>query len=497
MPRCKPLPLFFAAWAALWAPAFAFAQAQDGFGAVLDANPQGEQNADATAGRDARLPVPTANQTKQSLAQIKDIFRDEYAAATTPQARLALGKQLLGQAEKTAAPIERWALCSEAMRLAADAGDVDLCFEAIDAAARQFKVEDDLRIEAVTKLGPKAKPQKLEDLARMAFGIAKQAASRGDAGLSQRCLSLATGFAKKSKNAAVLGEISRFQQAMRDEERAAKDRTAATEKLAANPNDPAVCLEVGRYFCFKDNDWERGLPLLAKGADTHLARLAQLELAERGKNGGVITVADAWWAWAESQKAGDRADAMLHASEFYRTALDRTQGLEQARIEKRIKEAAAEPSSTRGRRVPLADVQVWEAKDVLGGYCNDGTIGNEPYTCLGQAWPTGISGHVTGQSGRPSSITYAVPRGAKRLVGKAGIVTPRTVANTDRQPASPQTFEILFDGRSVWKSPPLSRREETADFDIPLMNASRLELRVNSASHGNAWTAWLNPEFAY
>jgi hypothetical protein len=39
-------------------------------------------------------------------------------------------------------------------------------------------------------------------------------------------------------------------------------------KLSQNPNDPDICLEAGSYFCFKAHDWDRGLPVLAKGSDT-------------------------------------------------------------------------------------------------------------------------------------------------------------------------------------------------------------------------------------
>lgn len=490
MPNLMQKMFWWAAFAA--SAATTRASAQDGLGSLLDGpglaiNTQPDQ----------RLPVPIATASKKALVEVKDIFRDDYARATTPQARLALAKQLLSHAEKTETSVERWTLYSESMRLASDAGDVDLCLEAIDNAASHFKIDDDLRIDALAKLAPKATPERLDDLARMAFGLAKKATAAGDTTRSQRCMSLASGFARKAKNTAIVAEIARFQQTVRDEEKAAKERLAATAKLALNPSDPAVCLEVGRYFCFKDNDWARGLPLLAKGTDTDLARLAQLELADGRNDGRLMAVADAWWAWGESQKAGDRAEAMLHAGELYRSLLDKTQGLEQAKIEKRIRQAATEPSSTRGRRVPLSDVPVAEVKDVLYGYFNNGTIDDVPYTCLGQAWPTGISGHVTGQGGKPSSLAYPVPRGAKRLAGKAGVVTPRPAANTTQQPGTPQTFEILLDGRSVWKSQPLSRREETADFDIPLMNAGRVELRVNSTSHANAWAAWLNPEFVF
>ena len=63
-----------------------------------------------------------------------------------------------------------------------------------------------------------------------------------------------------------------------------------------------------------------------------------------------------------------------------------------------------------------------------------------------------------------------------------------------QHPEKPLTFEILLDGHSVWKSDPLARRDETAEFAIELFGASQLELRTYCASASSAWSAWLNPE---
>jgi hypothetical protein len=66
-----------------------------------------------------------------------------------------------------------------------------------------------------------------------------------------------------------------------------------------------------------------------------------------------------------------------------------------------------------------------------------------------------------------------------------------------QQPESPQLFEILVDGRSAWKSPPLLKRDDTADFEVQLYGASKIELRTSSKSVICAWSAWLNPEIVF
>jgi len=88
-------------------------------------------------------------------------------------------------------------------------------------------------------------------------------------------------------------------------------------KLEASPNDSEVCLEAGKYFSFKANDWDRGLPLLAKGSDTELSRLAVAELNGARTPDAVTTGGDSWWDWAQKEKGIAKTAASLHAVELY------------------------------------------------------------------------------------------------------------------------------------------------------------------------------------
>ena len=109
----------------------------------------------------------------------------------------------------------------------------------------------------------------------------------------------------------------------------------------------------------------------------------------------------------------------------------------------------------------------------------------------------GIVAHPWNANGGVSSIVYAVPQGAKRLIGKVGVFSPAHSAGTSAQPESPQIFEILVDGQTAWKSPPLQKRDEMADFDLILSGAAEVELRTTSKTVMCAWSAWLNPEVVY
>lgn len=466
------------------------ASGQDGLGALVDqANSATQPEPQAPR----RAAVPSTAASRQALAELKDIFKDDYAKATTPPAKLALARQLLAQAEKTPALSERWVLHTESMRLASDAGDMELVFQTIAVSATQFDVDaDELKLDALAKLATKAPPQEIDGLARTALAIAKQAADSKNSTLMPRSLALASGLARKARNRALIAEAAKLQQSARDQERESKEMAAITAKISQNPSDPDICLEAGRFFCFKADDWERGLPLLAKGSDTDLARLAVAELNAPQAPEAVLSLGDAWWDWADDERSVAKAAATAHAADLYGSVLAKTQGLDRARLEKRIKQARSE-SPDRGRRMPLADLKEESATGIQYGLTKDGTFRGKPFICCGQTWPKGMQA-MTQPSG--TSIRFRIPPGAKRLVGRAGVFGPDGVSPL-QQPAAPLHFEILVDGISSWKSPPLPKRDDTATFSVELAGAGELELRTTCPSDSSAWSAWLDPELVF
>ena len=466
--------------------------AQGGLDALID---QPKASATLPAAPD-RQPVPSAAAARESLAKIKEVFRDDYATATSPERRLRLASQLLTQSEKTAEVVDRYVLLTEAMRLASDGGDIDLSFDAIGKCADQFAVEaESLKLDAITKLAAKAAPAALDTLAQASLALATKAAGDGKPQIAQKSLSLAASLARKTKNRSLIAEINKIEQAARDEEKVSKELAAMEAKLAASPNDPDVCLSAGKHLCFKADDWQRGLPLLAKGSDTELSRLAIAETNAAKTAAAVVALADSWWGWAESEKGLQKTGGMQHAADLYELIIAQTEGLERARLEKRIKQAEGD-QGIRGKRVALAELKEQSAINIHGGVLRDGTFQGKPFSCGGQFWPKGIAAPPWNANGGVGSIVYQLPPGAKRLVGKAGIFSPATVVPI-QQPESPQLFEILVDGRSAWKSPPLLKRDDTADFEVQLYGASEIELRTSSKSVICAWSAWLNPEIVF
>lgn len=446
----------------------------------------------ASVERQPQLAPPSASAVKEAAAKVREVFRQEFANATSPEASVNLARMLLAQVANTPASSERWALCVEAMRLAADAGDIEATFEAIAESERHFAIDADaFKLDALAKLSLKAPPQAIDELARESLAIAKRADDIGKLQIAAKSLSLAAGFARKAKNPALLGEVSNFQKLAREREKEAKEMEGIKAKLATDPDDPEICLTAGKYFCFKANEWESGLPLLAKGSDSTLKRLARAESQAPASAAALTKIADEWWTWGERQKGGTKSAALSHAADLYSTVITQTSGLERARLEKRVREAQSDTSASK-KKIALADLPEASSAGIQYGLTKDGTFRGRPFTCAGERWPKALMA-MTHEKG--TSIIYDVPPGAKMCVGKAGVFSPDGVTNGD--PDRPIIFEILVDGKTAWKSGPLPKRNDMVDFEVFLSGASRLELRTVSQSASSAWAAWLNPCFAF
>ena len=71
--------------------------------------------------------------------------------------------------------------------------------------------------------------------------------------------------------------------------------------LETNSNDADANLALGRFYALARGDWDRGLPLLAKGNDAPLKSLATADLATPADGNAAAELADRYAARATSE----------------------------------------------------------------------------------------------------------------------------------------------------------------------------------------------------
>jgi hypothetical protein len=112
-------------------------------------------------------------------------------------------------------------------------------------------------------------------------------------------------------------------------------------KLLDQPQDGLANTAVGRWYATEMQQWDHALPLLTKGSDPTLAKVAATELALAGKPAAEqAALADQWYELGKRTTSAKEA-YWRHALGHYEQAKGRLSGLSVTVIEKRIIEIEA------------------------------------------------------------------------------------------------------------------------------------------------------------
>jgi hypothetical protein len=283
-----------------------------------------------------KLSVPEAAAQAKAEAQVRDIFKVEFAR-TTPQERLAFAKKLLKEADETRDnAAARFVLLRHARDLAAQAGDVTLAKHAVDIQGQAFTI--DLAEGETSILTTAARTVSTRDqiIAFMDLSIdaINQRMVEGDYPDAVRLLpnlSLASTHLNKP-------EITKLVALRSTEIREASAEYSAL-KLAMKrpaPNDPGAYLATGKYLCFFKNDWTQGIASLALCKDPRLQPLAEKDQRNPTASSAQMELAEAWFEAAPKPPGVLRRMMFRRAAYWYGQAMPKLGGLDKALAEKRV-----------------------------------------------------------------------------------------------------------------------------------------------------------------
>jgi hypothetical protein len=134
----------------------------------------------------------------------------------------------------------------------------------------------------------------------------------------------------------------------------------ARATLTDNPSDPMANLHLGVYYCFVRDDWERGLPHLARGEDTALRLLAETELTNVRTSAERLKLGDQWWDVSLTASPAHRTAQRERAASWYRLALSDLEGADKRRIQSRLASLIAVPPAGTPSGLPDNDTELVE-----------------------------------------------------------------------------------------------------------------------------------------
>jgi hypothetical protein len=339
-----------------------------------------------------------------------DQINKEYGVdkANDAAAKLALASKLLDAGRAAEGDGKKFMLLRRAGELAADAGNADLACEAVDAileagfvikpfpnkgillkrlferaaqngecqpaamadiairfAQAAVADDDDDDAEAVLKEARLTLAAAMRN-AQQALRKAKQSRARDSDEKTAQQDKIAVAEEQLKAAQSAQAELENYVKEFPQERRGHDDFHAAQDRLKAQPDDSEASLVAGRWYCFRLNDWEAGLKLLAKGSDPSLKAAAAAELsAQPSQAKELIAGGDAWWNLAEKSASVDRTTIRRHAAELYQKGVASVAGLEKTKVEMRIEQAKA---GDRPLRRQAGEEAAWtDWKDLFDG----------------------------------------------------------------------------------------------------------------------------------
>ena len=235
-----------------------------------------------------------------------------------------------------------WILLDRAAKMAAGAGSVPAALRAIDLKASRFEFDArQAQADAVTqtfKAKVSAEQRRANAEAILAL-LDKLAAAE----VPEAALVCAAEF-REAAHAAAENALARQLDARVKEFQIRKEEfdqaEEARQQLKTQPDDAEANRILGKYLCFRKNDWPAGLPLLLRGDDEALQRLAKQESLSPADAAARLQLADAWYDFAKHDTSKTAAAAAQRARYWYEASLNDLSGLEQVKAEKRIDELA-------------------------------------------------------------------------------------------------------------------------------------------------------------
>lgn len=290
----------------------------------------------------AKHPIPDVVKQAEAEKLVRETYAEDYALLKRkPAEYVTLANKFMHEAGETDDnPTVQYILFREAGEFAARGGDLDLVMTGIDEVAARFAVNPvELKAASLARAAQGTiSPVLARTTAEIALELAGEALDEDNYQIVLRFLEIAETAAKKAISPALLAHVQKRIKDINELAREYGEARAAAATLAKNALDADASLLWGRFLTFYKGNWGAGLPLLARGSNPQLAKLARDDLAAPDNTAGQLQLADAWWEVAGNLAGLPKKQVLQRARYWYDQALAQLSGFNKTRVEKRLKE---------------------------------------------------------------------------------------------------------------------------------------------------------------
>ncbi|PQO41451.1 DUF1559 domain-containing protein [Blastopirellula marina] len=273
-----------------------------------------------------KLPIPDPKLTEDAEMRIREIFADEFRSADSDQRRAELAKTLVDSAKKLGDdPIQQFAMLSLAYQMAQKGKTPAIAKDAFEQIDRQFEfdtVNQQLQLlRFATENVARIPHERKEEFKKLAIQIWQVSYDRNNFKAVDELFGIIETFARSQNDAAMVQRIASLKEEIADSRKVYGEIESQFLSLDRPSFNPEGNLLVGRYLCLHHNQWQEGLPFLAKSSNQKLKDAALLELEAPVDPKLQAEIGDLWWDATAGFAPGEKRRIQRRAAQWYQAAI--------------------------------------------------------------------------------------------------------------------------------------------------------------------------------
>lgn len=292
-----------------------------------------------------RAPVPD-NGKQREIARLLEETYELNKLESTGKKQQAVKKLQETSRDDSLSLDERYVVLVKILNLAQEISDTGAWRESLDRLGTTYDVdtakETSQRLKSYLDSASSSaafRGKAIDDICDLILLVAS--ADRYDD--AESLLAAADAAALRIKASSTIKQaITKARASVADREKAWKQFEAASKKLAANADDPAANLIVGRWLALYQSQWPEAATRFLKSNDAKWRLAGEREQRARLDPAQQVAAGDTWWDLALAENSPSKTALMIHAGDWYDRANSRlTAGIQKQLVTKRLAEIAA------------------------------------------------------------------------------------------------------------------------------------------------------------
>lgn len=291
---------------------------------------------------DGRALIPDGEERATAVALVEEVYGDDCRRAKTDSQKAAMAERLERKAVQSESDIAvRYVMLTMANELALQAGDIEKAISVINRLDKWYQVDGlELKIAAIQKASKSNAAKSPKVIAECALAVLGEAVNLDRWDAINDLIDSALRSARIANDTSLMRRVLACKSEIAERAKAFADYQDAILFLKHNDSDPAANMKAGRYLCFCKENWNDGLPMLAKCGDSLLEDVVDLELKGASSADQQAELADAWWNLANKRHGMDKVYMQRRAAKWYAEALPSLSGLRKDQVAQRINDVS-------------------------------------------------------------------------------------------------------------------------------------------------------------